>query len=262
MNKLNNGNVDKLKKCSKEELKMYMYFCQVQNEWGFINNLTYKEVVTELEFQSNATFYNCLYALKDKGLIRIVDCGNMWGYYNIELVENTFRSEKDYKKGYINLNLAIFHEKAFIDATANVKIFVMELIKKMGSKNLRAVYFTEEQVKKALKLKSTRVAMNLIKYIQHWFNIVLNNGTYIISKKVEYFIAVGEAAENKSLRYRIVSFLRRFKIGYTEIDLTDLITMFKQFGRSWGNMFYAMWECKRYGAVQTRLVNKILKLSV
>jgi hypothetical protein len=231
----------------------------LQNEFGQIENLNYKDAVTNIGCSSNTTFYSCLYALESKGLIRMVNtyCNN-WGYFDIEILDNEFRSAKDLKKGYINLNLNIFANEAYKSSTVKVKVFVMKLIIRLSK--LKAVYFDLDQVKSLVGVTTTKIAKQIVEAIKKWFRVVKNQGTYIISKREGFFTPGIEAAENKGITYRISNFLKRFKIGFGEADLKELLSMFKQFGKSWGNMLYALWECKRYETVQLKLVNKILDI--
>lgn len=242
------------KKCTSNEIDFIIYCLQRSSEYGNVRGINYIETSRAINI-SERDFYYIINNLESKNIITI-DWNNKVDW-NITLNDNIYISATDYAKGYININRVIFTTKEFMGLKGNVKLLVMLLMRscrdnqfKISIKNLSA-WVNVNTISKVLEY---------IEALKEYFNISESDaGILTITMKKDKFVKNTESDDIGNIRHRITTFCKQYKIHYVLSDLQDLIIMFKQFGRSYRKLFYALYESTRKTfLVQPRVINKIM----
>ena len=168
--KLSLKTLDKvLSRCTGKEIDLVIYLAQYQDEEGIVGGIYYRNAMEDIDISESA-FYKCLYSLEQKGIISI---SNEYEhrYWTLKIADNAFCNDKDYKKGYINLNYEILHSKDFRRMSRSEKVIVLKVLQLMylhaakkfitlrletlmdwTGKSLRSVRRIAERLSKAIKL--------------------------------------------------------------------------------------------------------------
>ena len=110
--KLKISNLNRLiEKLSGREIDLFLYLAKLQNEYGQVNGINYRDTTLALQMPKS-TFYSALKELEDNEFIHI-NWGSSYGEYDIIILDNILASEKNYKEGYLKLDLDLILSEMF-----------------------------------------------------------------------------------------------------------------------------------------------------
>lgn len=224
--KLNYAAVDTLIKYgSSTEIGFMLYLASICNEFGSIRDLSYKDVCLALKI-NKSTFYRVISSLVKKKLILAND-NREWGLWTIIINNNVFRTEEDYKKGYLQINKDFLYSPEFREHSSKLKRFVLILLKALNVPNFKASLST---IAKWIGV-SKEDAEIYIDRVKAWFEIKVTKCIYYISLK-PLFDRAKKSNIDKELIHRLRSLLEKYKIPYTLKELQDTIILFHQYSKS------------------------------
>lgn len=258
MQKININIIDNLinHSCSSSEIDIILYLSRIQNEFGQIRNVYYKDVILDLGISAQ-TFYNSIYHLNDLEII-VVDFTNT-KFWNIRINNNIYSRKNSYRKAYINTNTYNFlYSRDFRELPAGAKYLVLKLLKVHRSGQSFPIGI--DKIKEYSKVYSNTVALKYINLIMKWFSIhkTRNDIFYITLRKD---LSKSKYSEwDNMLMHKIKMFCALFKVGYSLKDLNDLLDLFHQYGKKhYSRLIYAIEDtCMRYHCIQPKLINTIV----
>lgn len=235
MQKLNNDNIDKMikERLPKCEVSFMLYLSSYQDAYGKVYGVYYKDVcaVTGMSFQE---FYNAKKSLEQKGLIRCEKSSRI--DHDITILNNTFLTREDEKRGYLNTNHNIFRLKEFYQMKAGAMLLGMKLMELtfknracfiIGAKTFYEKYGRMFQV-------TRRVLRHYLKQLKQFFSIGMKDGKYYIeAKKIIYKKPDGKTEAERLREQRTEAVLRRNRIRHTgEKEIREIHTFFQQYGKA------------------------------
>lgn len=233
MQRLSNENVDRMirAKLTKCEMNLMLFLSFYQDEYGRVYGVHYKEVCdkTGMSYQE---FYNAKKALEEKSFICSEKSSRI--DHDITILNNTFLTEEDAKRGYINTSHNIFHSKEFYQMKAGAMLLAMKLMKntydargyfKIGVKKFYEKYTQIFSVTK-------RVLRFYLMQLREFFSIGIKDGTYYIEPKKIIYRKHGTKSEAECLReQRTKAVLRRNRLrNASGKDIQEINTFFRQYG--------------------------------
>ena len=111
------------------ELSLYIYITQRSDRNGLLQDLMMKEVCLKTNL-SKQHFYNCLYALEEKGFLYVSQTKSVG--YDILLIDNKFLSEEDSSEPYLNLHYSFLNTLAFHKLPVAIKRFLLRALSFAG----------------------------------------------------------------------------------------------------------------------------------
>lgn len=252
--------------CSKTEINLIFYIAQFQLQNGFIPNVFYKDVITQLGINPT-TFYRTLYKLSCKGIIQY-DISNKYGYYNITLLNNDF-SNKDYSEGYININRDLFHTENFIQMKASEKYVFLRLMLR-NQDNLNEIKLSDESIAQYAQVSSknkrliTRIITTLRSFTFREHKVLDVFTDYRSNKTINFFKLLLNSKRALSeteimQRHMFINFCRKNNISYTNADIKDLIQMdnqYKSYNKLYKNVVHEI--LLQYKEVKCSIIRSIV----
>lgn len=230
------------------ELSLYLYIIQRVDLKGFLTNLRMREA-KEICVFSKQTFYNALYSLEKKGFLIIQK--NREVDYDILLIDNQFKNEKDTSEAYMNLNFDFLDNQEFYNLPKNIKRLLLRI---MSMKENR-IKMTKDT------LKEYNVFYILAKIKKYIIVTQKFNGTYILSLKNRY----RNKDRNlffKSYYHQIKNMLSKTKLAYAAKDLKDAVTLAINNRNYFSIFLYALNEMHQYGYINGKILNTIIKRKI
>jgi hypothetical protein len=230
------------------EISLYIYIAQRTDFNGILTNLKMCETKNICDF-SKQTFYNSIYSLEKKGFIIIQK--NREVDYDIILIDNKFKNEKDTTEPYMNLHFDFLDTKEFYNLSKNIKRLL-----------LRIMAMKKNRIKmKKDKLKEYKI-FYIIEDLKNYLDITQQkNGTYILSLKNKY-----RNKQNnlffKSYYHRIKNMLIKSNLIYDTKDLKDAVTLAINNRKYYSIFLYALSEMKYYGFLSGKLLNTIISRKI
>ena len=166
------------------ELSLYIYIVQHADLKAILMNLKMREATATCDF-CKQTFYNTLYSLQKKGYLMIQK--NREVDYDILLIDNQFKNEKDTTDPYMNLNFDFLEAKEFYNLPKNTKRILLRLMS-MKDKRMKMTKDT---------LKTYKIFYELDQLKKYITITQKANGTYILSLNYKY------RNKNKNLFFNI-----------------------------------------------------------
>lgn len=249
--------------CTSKEIDLMLYLCKTADDFGSCRDLYYKSICKELHI-SKQTFYTALYALAEKALIRI---DFRYRSINVLIENNIFRSNKDYKKGYINLNYDFLYSREFQNSKLNIKrIALIVLNGYMTSKDKYII--SVSKLCKKIKLLNKWVLNEYIEVIKKWFDVdvPIKKIGFMSGSKVLTFVKkrtaeiASKSIMDRFLENKILSMCRRYKVAYTAESLKDVLNLFRIYGQTKINKLI-MALCttiETYGSLEPKLLTHII----
>jgi hypothetical protein len=245
------------------ELDLLLYLSLIQDQFGNIKGLYYKDVCKELDC-CKQSFYNALKGLELKEYILINFNYKEQKYWDLTILDNVFACENDDKKSYLNTNRKLFYTKEFRGLKVNEKklLVYIALIYK-GEKGLT---FYPATVAKWLGIKSITLAWDYLKSISTICPFLVMPGSHGDKIKIEANnfnitgLNVNSEREN-FLTHRLKYLCKKRNIEFTDIDIKDLIILLGQktaaagIGKVISVICYVL---DTYRSIQAKLINKLL----
>lgn len=230
------------------ELSLYIYISKYCDLKGILTNLKMSEATTICNF-SKQTFYNALYSLQSKGFIIIQK--NREIDYDILLVDNQFKHEKDTSDPYLNLNFDLLETKEFYNLSKHIKRVLLRILSIKGHR----IKMTKDTLK---EYNVFYILEKLKKYINITRQV---NGTYILELKYKY------RNKNRNLFFKayyhqIKNMLCKTNLSYSPKDLMDAVKLAINNREYFSIFLYALDEMHRYGTVNGKILNTIIKRKI
>ena len=210
--KLKIRNLNKLMNdLSGRELDFYLYLIKCQNDIGRTDGVYYKDVMESLHMPKS-TFYSILQELQLKNYIELCDLDRGAGF-NIYVIDNKFLSSKDYKDGYVNINLDFILSKEFILLNVNLKKFFLRLLSLQA--NNREVKLLKDTLKRYKVNK-------LMDELGQMFDIVPDGDGYLFTIKFN-LLKSSESGQYLEYEQKLITYCRNYNINHTARELKDSI---------------------------------------
>lgn len=261
--KINSSLIDKLlcdKKISGKEIDVLLWIALRQDEFGRTFNIKYYEVCQDTKI-SNQEFYNCIEGLEKKNIIRLIHRSYAHGW-DIEILDNVFSTPYDDKKRYLNINRDILFSDSFLKLRANEKKLCLKLL--LIYNNLKDYYLNIEKISEWLQIKNMQLIRSYINSLKRFFNIrtktkpIKDKNILIIEKHNSIINSAKHTIFYHFIRYKLIGFLRRFKIKYDEV-LDDLIILINQYKEHEQLLYSIMIDTiKEKGSIEPKLINSIV----
>lgn len=236
MQKLKNSIVEDMiaKKLTSKEIDFLLYISRFQDDNGRVDGVHYREVCENMHM-SYQGFYDVKQSLTVKGLI---SCGKSSRIdHDITILGNTFPSQEEFKKGYINTNHCIFFNEAFYKLKAGAKLLAMKLMERIrddwGLYHIGTGKFLEEYHE--MFGVSVRVMRGYLMALKEFFLIRIKDGQYYISPKKNVYnnLAIQPSENHNYAVHTVEMFCRRSRIRETkEIDVNDTSVLIGQYKKA------------------------------
>jgi len=123
--------IETSKACTSDEIDVCLYLAYLQDALGVVKGVSYKDAKKLGISKSN--FYNCLYALAEKGIIELkkVDTlwGKEWGCFTATILNNEYISKEDcIKNPYLNIDRKMLFSEEFRNLTRGEKTLVLRIL--------------------------------------------------------------------------------------------------------------------------------------
>lgn len=243
--KLKTRNLNRLiDEMSGREIDLFLYLIKRQNDLGQVDSIYYKDALIELSMPKS-TFYSALKYLEDSDFIHI-DWGSNYGEYKITITDNIFTSEKNYKEGYLNLNLDLILSKMFIQLHVNMKKLLLRLLGMQAG--TRKVKITKEM------LKQFRV-YNCFEELKALFLITDYENGWLFTLRKElrkhshntYFL---------QYQHKLINYCKRYNINYTVNELVDSVKVIITYRHKMPNIQKALdYIREKIHLLQPKLIN-------
>ncbi len=210
-------------KATSKEIDFIIYISRFQNNDGRINGVHYKDVCknTGMSYQA---FYDVKQSLIDKKIIS-GDKSNRIDH-DITILNNSFQSEEDMKRGYINTNHHIFYIREFRYLKAGAKLLAMELMRLSYAGTGECRIGTEKFYEKYTKIfqVTKRVMRTYLMQLKEFFSIGIKNGIYFIRPKHVVYRKPEQKTENENyVEHEVEVVCRRNRIEIlSEKDKKDV----------------------------------------
>lgn len=232
MQKLKNRVLDKMlsSHLTKAEVDFILEISHYQDDTGRIYGVYYKDVCEAIDI-SFQTFYVTMYALVDKGLIRLVKA--FYGDWDIVIRDNDFTYPDAVKEGYISTGHDMFYDNEFRQLKANEKLLAMQFLKIGGAGKRYHIGVTVLYEKYAELLQVTKRTIQVyLGRLKRFFSIGIKDKMYWITPLVAVF-------KNKAPK-DIINFAehlsdvacRRNRAVYTGNERRDTTDLIKQYAQS------------------------------
>jgi hypothetical protein len=223
------------KKATGDEIDFLIYIGQFQNDIGQVKGIYYIDVCRNIGI-CNSNFFKILSSVEKKGLVRVnYENENNHGLWNIDILNNIFSCEDDFKQGYLNLNYYILHTKYFYNLTKSEKIVVMHFLTRYrestGSFNVTWDKLMEIT---GCKIISVRHFINHIENMgrgshEEPFHIErVENGVRVFCQS-RAFDRRDESEKDVYNRHTLNLFLKAAKVRPSQKDIKDMLILFKQY---------------------------------
>ena len=230
------------------ELSLYIYITQHSDLKGIMTNLKMREATDTCDF-SKQTFYNVLYSLEKKGYLIIQK--NREVDYDIILVDNHFKNEKDTSDPYMNLNFDLLNKKEFYNLPKNFKRILLRLMS-MKENRMKMTKDTLKKYNVFYELDKIKKYITVIKKI---------NGTYILNLKYQY----RNKKHNlfyRSFYHQIKNMISKTNLAYSIKDLKDTVTLAINNRKYFTIVLYAIDQMHEYGYLNGKIINTIIKRKI
>jgi hypothetical protein len=198
---------------------------------------------------SKQTFYNVLYSLEKKGFLIIQK--NREVDYDILLLDNQFKNEKDTSDPYMNLNFDFLDEKEFYNLPKNIKRILLRLMS-MKENRIKMTKDTLKEYNVFYELDKLKKYITITRKV---------NGTYILILKYKY-----RNKDNnlffQSFYHRIKNMLSKTNLAYAAKDIKDAVTLAINNRKYYSIFLYALDEMHRYGYVNGKIMNTIISRKI
>lgn len=230
-------------------MALLMHLLFRQDEKGNVKGVHYRDVVKDTGI-CKQSFYNAMEELYQKQLIDKPERIDDGSYYNIFIYDNDF-SDKDFNKGYINLQRKVFHKKAFKNLKAHEKYLVFYFMMRTYENTSSFPIKPKTLYCNLMKLfgVTKRVVRSYIHSIRQFFSVGIKNGKYYITYKSSAFSETTGKAERFYRDRAFILYLKnKNKIRTVsdkekEIDqLAELIYQWRQTAIDKGNDIKFLFE--------------------
>lgn len=223
--KLSTENLNKIMAvCTKKEIDLIIHIGQYQDCHGVVTGIYYKNILEAVDI-CKSTFYHMLNSLERKGIIKI-NYFSDYAYWEVEITNNVFVTQEDYKKGYLKLNYEILHSKEFIAMTKSEKIIVLNLLK-LNDFRKHMIKLTYKRIQQWTG-KSMRSVRKFLETLSRVFRIIKQDKLCLVDCLCG-FDTRKEIEANTLCNHVINYMLHKNKCQSDSASIKDAVTVFKQY---------------------------------
>ncbi len=219
------------------EIDFMLYILQYQDADSCIRGMYYKDVMKALGC-CKQSFYNALYGLRDKNIIRI-DRESIIDY-DITLLTGDNSIEHAKEVGYLQVRLPVLHSPAFQKLPAYAKMIAMDLMLivrannnawKINKSNFLKRYADTKLLPVKLQPKTLRYYIKLLGDIFYIHKTVNGNLTFALrSFKADPKNVLNQKTDNQLWTENIIKVLcRRHKAIYSNRKFRDTAALLLQY---------------------------------
>lgn len=244
MQKLKYAVLEKMieKEATSAEINFILYISHFQDDAGNVLGVYYRDIMKALHISAQK-FYDILYSLEEKGIIRVEK--NFYSDWDIQILDNDFTYKGAYQKGqegYLSTQHNIFYSEDFMRLKAGEKLLAMCFLKvnltkegaeytKSGSYHLgvKKFYDTYKDLFKTTK----RVIQGYLTKLRSWFSIGIKEGQYYITalQKVRRK-PYGNRTDKRAYQDHIGAVAcRRGRFSFTKQTFHDAAALATQFAK-------------------------------
>ncbi len=215
--------IRKLNTLSATEWDLLLYAIKrADQDTGIAYGVYYRDVIKDTGM-CKQSFYNALWGLVKKGVIRVTRASDL--DYDICVLDNGF-PDHDWSEGYVKLSREVFHSKNFKKLKAHEKYLLMEFLKGTHENGHSMCIGVEKFYQKFQEILGVtrRVIREYLHNLKKFFSIGIKDGKYYIT----YLHSVFEDKERRGKAERswhLEQFVRaechRQHITYDEKALTE-----------------------------------------
>ena len=220
---------------TQSELANLLQISRIQDCSGHVRGLSYK-YTSEILKKCNQTFYNAKGGLEKKGFIQTSKENRL--DIDIHVLNNNFYN-KDFSKGYIDLQMKIFDDKDFYKLSANEMALALDLLRmRYNDETASQGKSTKEFIKKYMEIfqVTERSIRRYLQNLRTYFYINCYNHKYFFKLKDKWKKdkSVGRSYEEDKYRKHIAEAAckRARIINQTESVMKDLEGLVKQYTRT------------------------------
>lgn len=223
-------------RCSKTDFNLVFYIAQFQFDNGLIPNLYYQDAIAALGI-NKSTYYRCLHRLEARGILTYDISDRMYGYHNIQLLDNDYSNPANcHYNYYVNVNYEFFSSSQFIDLKASEKYLVLKIIMRKGraSEKEREIKLSDEWVAKYANIepankKLSKRLVEKVKTLHVEGKKIFEVFTEKRKKKTINFFKFKNFKKNETIseqkdrqRFNFIIYCKKHKIKYTDQDIDSL----------------------------------------
>ncbi|MCT4662700.1 MAG: hypothetical protein N4A40_12635 [Tissierellales bacterium] len=213
------------------EISLLLHIALKQDVYGNVDGLYYKDVCLELGVVTQS-FLNALTGLQEKGFIYIKSSkSDAW---DVRILNNQFKDNSDYAKGYLNINHKVLFTWDFKRLKANEKKLCLKILSIYDPS--KRIMPSAKTIADWLGIKSQSMAI-IYSYCYNIRNFFPN--TRVMGKKgplvkfdmsiAKYPVEFRHTANNHYLLHKIKHICRQKHVNYTTADLNDLVILINQY---------------------------------
>lgn len=220
---------------TQSELANLLQICRIQDSSGQIRGLSYKYTCGILN-KCNQTFYNAIAGLVKKGFIQTSKDNRL----DIDVrIENNNFYNKDFSKGYIDLQMKLFDDERFYKLSANEMAFALDLLRmRYDDETARQGMSTREFIEHYMHIfhVTERTVRRYMRNLRRYFNINCYNHKYFFKLKEKWkrVEKAGRPVEEEKYRRHIAEAAckRARVINQTEDVIKDLKGLVQQYTKT------------------------------
>jgi DNA-binding MarR family transcriptional regulator len=223
--------LNNFKNLTGDEIDILIYIAQFQNDLGQIESIHYKKVCKTIGIH-RTNFFKLIHSLDRKGFIKIDYSNTHPNHWQMQILDNVFKDDEDYKQGYLNVNFKILHTKAFYKLTKAEKLAVLHLLTRYRDdqhyfsvtldKLIEVTDCKKESVKRFIK--------HLID-MEEFFDITYTPNGIRVSCFSEAFEKRKEIEKDIYNGHMLRALLNRKKTEAAAEDFAEMLVMFKQYAQ-------------------------------
>ena len=220
---------------TQSELANLLQISRIQDSSGHVRGLSYK-YTCEILKKCNQTFYNAKEGLEKKGFIQTFKDNRL--DIDVHVLNNNFYN-KDFSKGYIDLQMKIFDDEDFYKLSANEMALALDLLRmRYNDDTASQGKSTKEFIKKYMAAfqVTERSIRRYLQNLRNYFYINCHNHKYFFKLKDKWKKdkSVGRSFEEDKYRKHIAEAAckRARVINQTESVIKDLEGLVKQYTRT------------------------------
>ena len=220
---------------TQSELANLLQISRIQDSSGHVRGLSYK-YTSEILNKCNQTFYNAKDGLEKKGFIQ-TSKGNRLDI-DVHVLNNNFYN-KDFSKGYIDLQMKIFDDEDFYKLSANEMALALDLLRmRYNDETASQGKLTKEFIRNYMKVfqVTERSVRRYLQNLRKYFYINCYNHKYFFKLKDKWKKdkSVDRSYEEDKYRKHIAEAAckRARVINQTESVIKDLEGLVKQYTRT------------------------------
>lgn len=224
--KIKHTNLDKiLNRCTAKEIDFILEVAQYQDDHGTIKGIKYNDMMQNINI-SVSTYFKLLYDLEQKEIIKINYHNEEYSFWEFTIIDNDF-TDKNYKKGYLNINNDFLHSTEFKKLKRAEKVIVLNLFKIAHNRHYIKITIQTLMKWTNCKIQSIR---QYIKSLSKFFNTSKDNNLFTFEVNSYFFRKVGTEKDIRNCH--LIDFIVKKNRASKEPNATkEVANLFNQYSK-------------------------------